>query len=146
MTSRALADGKPGPGRVVIGQGDIHVLRGDHARPTGLELLGPLELALGLFELGLGLQDVGLGSGDASLSLIDAGLEKRCIKPSQDGPLLYLRAIADRFGGVGRIDAEALDPAGDLGADVNNLLGLDGSRGVDGGFEHRLCGRSRCGM
>src|SRR5262249_3036054 len=128
---RALTDAQRGLGGLEVGQRDIVLLGGDDGTPAGLELPGPLQLALGLAELGPGLLDIGLGLGGAAARLVDPRLEQCAVEPGQHRPLFHARAVADRLGRIARVGAEALDPAGDLGTDVHDLFGLDRARRVD---------------
>ena len=133
--SVALTDGQRGLGRLVVRQGRVVFLGGDDGRPSGLELATPLQLAVGLPELGLGLLDVCLGLGDAAARLVESRLEQRTVEPGQHGPLFDPRAVADRLARVARVGAEALDPAGHLGAHVDDLFGLDRPGCVDRGTD-----------
>ena len=134
---RALVDGEPGLGRLEVSQGDVVVLAAITPLRRDWSFFA-LELPLAPGELGLRLHDVGLGSRDAAPGLVDAGLEERRVEPGQHGAFLHLRSVADRLARVARVGAEALDLAGDLGANVNHLLGLERSRGVDRGPEVTL--------
>src|SRR5262249_44170860 len=53
----------------------------------------------------------------------------------QHGVFLHGRAVVDHLLGVARVGAELLDPADDLGADVDDVFRLQGAGGADGGLD-----------
>ena len=110
---RAWPTARHGPGRLVVGHGGVVFLRRDDRRVARAELLGPVQLALGLAELDLGLLDVGLGAGDAGPRLVDPRLEQRVVEPGQHRPRLDGRAVADRLasGRAGPCRSSATWPA-----------------------------------
>ena len=97
----------------------------------GAETLGPLQLLLRLIDLRLVLHQVGLRLFQHGLGLSDGGLVGHRVDVRQyhvlfdDGIEIDLLALD--------ILAETDDESGHLGADVDEVLRLQGSGGADGG-------------
>ena len=116
-------------GHLVVGHGGVVVGVGDGVRLD--QALGPLPIVLGLKQLGLHLVQVGLGAVVGRLRLVDLRLVQRVVDPGQHRALLDDGAPVDRLLRILRVRPRACDQAGDLGADVDDLLRLRGPRGAD---------------
>src|SRR5262249_16067009 len=115
-----------GPVPVAVGLIDL----GLHLPQVGL---GPLDVGLGDGDLGLGLFEPAVGLGEHGLGAVDLRLVERLVDVGRHGALFYQPAVVDLLAAVARVLAEVDDQPGDLGADVDDLLRLDGAGGVDGG-------------